>query len=85
MAKEEMIPILKAVGATEWINAGFKGQGIKVWNCEDLTDHGKASRQMVLDVASDVEIYIGSINMSTGGDEFNNPPTVNGKGLLQFD
>ena len=32
MAKEEMIPILKAVGAMEWIEAGFNGKGIKVCN-----------------------------------------------------
>lgn len=31
---ETMKPILKAIGAQTWLEAGYKGQGIEVWNCE---------------------------------------------------
>lgn len=76
MAKEEMIPILKAVGATEWLNAGFKGQGIKVWNCESNGGHGASSRQMVLDVAPEAEITSVDFSFSTSGDRMASPPKV---------
>ena len=85
MAKEEMIPILKAVGATEWINAGYKGQGIKVWNCESNGGHGANSRQMVLDVAPMAEVTPMGFHLSTKGDALSTKPTTDsGEDVAEF-
>lgn len=74
MAKEIMIPILKAVGVTEWLNAGFKGQGIRVWNIESDYNHGANSRQMVIDVAPEVEMYSNSFSFSADSNKLLSEP-----------
>ena len=86
MSKEEtMNPILKAVGATEWLNAGYKGQGVKVWNCESNGGHGANSRQMVLDVAPMTEITSENFGFATNGDKLSSPPkTSKGENVSEF-
>lgn len=86
MAKEIMIPILQAINVTQWIDAGFKGQGIKVWNAEADSGHGEISKQMIIDVAPEVIVLSESISHSDAGDVFVKPPTLlsNGMGLKEF-
>ena len=76
MAKEEMIPILRAVGVTAWRDAGWKGQGVKVWNIEDNSGHGACSGQMVLDVAPKADLIFGRFSYATSGDKFTSPPRM---------
>ena len=86
MSKEEtMNPILKAVGATEWLNAGYKGQGIKVWNCESNGGHGANSRQMVLDVAPMAEVTSIGFSYASNGDILTTKPTTeDGQDVSKF-
>ena len=76
MAKEEMIPILKAIGATNWLEAGYQGQGIEVWSCEADGGHGACSKQMVLDVAPMAAVTPAGFSFSTKGDKMTSPPTT---------
>lgn len=80
MAKEDMIAILKAVGAAEWLNAGFEGQGIKVWNCEDNSGHGANTRQMIIDVAPMASVTSSGFGFITSGDKITSSP-INDEGL----
>lgn len=41
---------------TEWHKAGFTGKGILVWDMEGLTDHGKLTRERILDAAPDAKV-----------------------------
>lgn len=85
MAKEVMIPILKAVGATEWINAGYKGQDIKVWNCESDSGHGANSKQMILDIAPEAYVIPSGFGFITSGDKMTSPPTNDeGEDVVEF-
>lgn len=81
MAKETMIPILKLVNATEWINSGFKGQGVKVYNCEEDSGHGASSGQMIRDVAPSVEVIFGDIGFTTRGDDLTSEPNIYSKNI----
>lgn len=76
MAKEEMIPILKAVGATAWLEAGHQGQGINIWSCEADRGHGANSRQMVLDVAPKAEVTPVGFGFSASSDKLISPPST---------
>jgi len=74
--KTELIPIFNRLGITEWHNKGFKGQGIKVWNCESAGGHGACSKQMILDVAPEAEVISADFGFSMGSGGFTSPPTV---------
>jgi hypothetical protein len=76
MTKEIMIPILKAVGVIDWLNAGFKGQTIKVWNIEENFGHGANTRQMIIDVAPEVDVISASFGVITEGDKLLGIPTT---------
>lgn len=43
-------------GVTAWHNAGWTGKGVRIWNMEDTTDHGRGTRQRILDAAPDAEV-----------------------------
>lgn len=82
---ETMNPILKAVGATEWLNAGYKGQGIKVWCTEANSGHGASSRQMVLDVAPMSELTSQDFGFITSGDKLTTlPKTSEGEDVAEY-
>lgn len=51
-------------GVTAWNEAGFTGKGIKVWDREGMSDHGKATRRRVLDAAPDANVINATHNMS---------------------
>ena len=38
-------------GVTAWHNAGFTGEGVHIWNCEDLSSHGEVSTRRIYDAA----------------------------------
>lgn len=80
MSKEIMSQILKATGVTEWLNSGFKGQGVKVWNCESNIGHGASSRQMILDVAPMAEVTSESFSYSSE----NLPKMSKGEDVSEF-
>ena len=41
---------------SEWQEAGYTGRNIVVWDMEGLTDHGKYTRERVLDAAPDATV-----------------------------
>lgn len=84
MAKEIMIPILEKLNITQWLGAGFKGQNVKVWNCEDNRGHGANSRQMIIDVAPDVQVVSNGIFLSTDRDKITSMPTVDGIDMKDY-
>ena len=51
-------------GITAWHEAGYTGQGVKVWNRESLNGHGTGTRRRVLDAAPDAEVYNATHNMT---------------------
>lgn len=38
-------------GVTAWHDAGFTGEGVHIWNCEDLSSHGEVSTRRIYDAA----------------------------------
>lgn len=50
---------------SEWHEAGFTGKGILVWDMEGLSEHGKITRQRILDAAPDAEVINRPWNKST--------------------
>lgn len=55
-------------GTQAWNDAGFRGQGIVVWNMENMTDHGETTTRRISDNALDVKIYTLSNNMTFNND-----------------
>lgn len=41
----------------DWNEAGFTGQGIAVWNLEGYSEHGKMTRNRILDAAPDAKVF----------------------------
>ncbi len=41
---------------SEWQEAGYTGRGVIVWDMEGLSDHGKYTRERVLDAAPDATV-----------------------------
>lgn len=41
---------------SEWQEAGYTGRGVIVWNMEGMTDHGKYTRERILDAAPDASV-----------------------------
>ena len=43
-------------GITAWHQHGWTGKGVRIWNLENLTDHGSGTRQRILDAAPDADV-----------------------------
>ena len=55
----------KYCGVSDWHAAGFKGQGVTVWNCEKTHDsHGKGTAKRVLDAAPACNLVVGTVSMT---------------------
>jgi len=76
MSKEVLIPIFEKLNITEWRNAGFNGQGVRIWNCESDGGHGANTRQMILDVALVCNVISANFGFSVDSQGFTSMPTV---------
>jgi len=54
--------IFEKLNINKWHNKGFKGKGIKVWNCEYLGGHGSDSMSMILQTAPECEVISSGIS-----------------------
>lgn len=54
---------------TEWHEAGITGKGVHVWDMEGLTDHGKYTRERILDAAPGATVTNRPWNMSCSSKE----------------
>lgn len=54
---------------TEWHEHGITGKGVLVWDMEGLTEHGKYTRQRILDAAPDAEVINRPWNISCSSKE----------------
>lgn len=53
-------------GVSKWHSKGYTGKGVTVWNCERTKDnHGRMSRDRVLDSAPDANVITGTISIRT--------------------
>jgi len=52
-------------GHPNWWNHGYTGKGITVWDAENLTTHGKATRKRVLNAAPDATVINGGLSYNT--------------------
>ena len=50
---------------TEWHNAGYTGKDILVWDMEGLGDHGKYTRERILDAAPEAKVINRPWNKAT--------------------
>lgn len=54
-------------GVTAWHEAGFKGNGVVVWDMEGLSDHGNGTRQRILDAAPEADVINATNTITTKG------------------
>lgn len=54
-------------GVTAWHDAGYKGNGIVVWDMEGLSDHGRGTRQRILDAAPETDVLNATNTITTKG------------------
>ena len=54
-------------GVTAWHDAGFKGNGVVVWDMEGLSDHGNGTRQRILDAAPEADVLNATNTITTKG------------------
>lgn len=52
-------------GITRWHNAGYKGQGIVVWNTEGASDHSDIVSRRILDSAPECTVIRAGFNMTS--------------------
>lgn len=54
-------------GITAWHDAGYKGNGVVVWDMEGLSDHGNGTRQRILDAAPEADVINATNTIVTKG------------------
>lgn len=54
-------------GVTAWHDAGYKGSGVVVWDMEGLSDHGRGTRQRILDAAPEADVINATNTIVTKG------------------
>lgn len=52
-------------GVKAWHDAGFRGQGVNVWNTESNTEHSEIVTRRIYDSAPDCKVYQAGLTLST--------------------
>lgn len=63
---DEQLPI---IGVSQWVNNGFTGQNVNVWNMESNNSHGAKTRQVILDVAPNANVISAGVSAQFDGDK----------------